>query len=88
MPFAGRTCLFKPAGFVARDTFLPENNMACEVLEGPAAGVSQYLITWQKNDDGTVVCLDDFEESLSFSHYTNASHEFFVMDGRISEAAE
>lgn len=101
LPFIGRTYLFEYEGFVARDTFISENEVVYEVLAGPAAGLrgsavfttrqvsdSQYLITWQEDDGGTVVHLDDFEKGLSFSHYTNARHEFFVMDGNIRETAE
>lgn len=100
-PFVGRTYLFEYDGFVARDTFISDNEVTYEVLSGPAAGIkgnatfttrqvssTQYLITWQEDDGGTVVHLDDFEKGLSFSHYTNAQHEFFVMDGRIREAVE
>ena len=101
LPFVGKTYLFEYEGFVARDTFISENEVAYEVLSGPAAGIrgsavfttrqvsdSQYLITWQEDDGGTVVHLDDFEKGLSYSHYTNARHEFFVMDGYIRETAE
>lgn len=95
-PFTGKTYLFEYDGFVARDTFISDDEVEYEVLSGPARGIkgraifttrqvseTQYLITWQEDDGGTVVHLDDFEKGLSFSHYTNAHHEFFVMDGRI-----
>lgn len=98
LPFVGKTYLFEYGGFVARDTFISENEVVYEVLSGPAAGIrgraifttrqvsdSQYLITWQEDDGGTVVHLDDFEKGLSFSHYTNARLEFFVMDGWLRE---
>lgn len=100
-PFIGKTYIFEYDGFVARDTFISDSEVAYEVISGPAKGVrgsaifttrqvsdTQYLITWQEEDGGTVVHLDDFEKGLSFSHYTNAHHDFFVMDGRIREAVE
>jgi hypothetical protein len=101
LPFVGKTYLFEYGDFVARDTFISEKEVVYEVLTGPAAGIrgsslfsarqvseSQYLITWQEDDGGTVVHLDDFEKGLSFSHYTNSRHQFFVMDGRLREASE
>ena len=97
-PFVGKTFFFEYDGFVARDEFISDNEVAYEVLSGPAKGVkgtaiftarqvsdTQYLITWQEEDGGTVVHLDDFNKGLSFSHYTNARHDFFVMDGSIRE---
>lgn len=100
-PFVGKTFIFEYDGFIARDTFISDTEVAYEVLSGPATGIrgnaiftsrkvsdTQYLITWQEDDGGTVVHLDDFEKGLSFSHYTNADHAFFVMDGRIREVVE
>ena len=100
-PFVGKTFIFDYDGFIARDTFLSDTEISFEVLSGPAKGIignaiystrqvsdTQYLITWQEEDGGTVVHLDDFVKGESYSHYTNARHEFFVMNGRIREAGE
>lgn len=98
-PFTGKQFIFDYGEFVACDTFISDSEVSYEVLSGPARGIrghaiftsrqisdTQYLITWQEDDGGTVVHLDDFEKGISFSHYTNARHEFFVMEGRIREA--
>ncbi|MBK0094330.1 adenylate cyclase [Erwinia sp. S63] len=97
-PFVYKAYVFDYDGFVARVTFISETEINFEVLFGPAKGSvgnatystqqvseTQYLITWQEEDGGTVVHLDDFVKGQSYSHYTNARHEFFVMNGSICE---
>lgn len=101
LPFEGKTYIYDYKGFIVRNSFSSENEVTYDVLAGPAQGITgtaqfttrqisdtQYLITWQEEDGGTVVHLDDFKKGLSYSHYTNARHEFFVMDGSISEAVK
>ncbi|AYW18971.1 hypothetical protein KJY74_16130 [Klebsiella pneumoniae subsp. pneumoniae] len=97
--FHGKSYIFDYNGFVARDTFTSDE-VIFEVLTGPAKGIKgkaaykaqnvgegKFLISWQEEDGGTVVHLDDFISGTSHSHYTDKDHNFFVMAGTLTEVA-
>lgn len=96
-PFIGHSYIFEYEGFSARDTFISETEMQFEVLSGPVKGAkgratyqvkqvsdTLYLLTWQEDDGGTVIHLDDFAHGISRSHYTDPQLNFYVMEGRIT----
>jgi hypothetical protein len=97
--FIGKTYVFDYGDFVALDTFVSDEELTFEILsEGPMKGLTGrtryqakeirtgvFLITWQESDGGTVVHIDDFENGISHSNYTDAKLNFYVMAGTIKE---
>ena len=39
-PFVGKTYIFEYEGFVARDTFISDNDVSYEVISDPAKGIT------------------------------------------------
>ncbi|MBS1095813.1 MoaF-related domain-containing protein [Gluconobacter wancherniae] len=99
-PYAGRSFVVNYGeNLVFRNTYADDGTtVTAEFLTGPQTGTKMtvpfkwtaleggfYLLSWQEEDQSTVVHCDNFEARASRSFYTMMNGNFYVLSGTISE---
>jgi hypothetical protein len=99
-PFSGRSFVVNYGdGLVFRNSYSEDGaTVTAEFLDGPQKGNTmtmpfkwtalaggEYLLSWQEDDNSTVVHCDNFDAKITRSFYTMMDGSFYVMSGVISE---
>lgn len=90
-PYAGRSFVVNYGeNLVFRNTYADDGTtVTAEFLTVPfkwtALQGGFYLLSWQEEDQSTVVHCDNFEARATRSFYTMMNGNFYVLSGTISE---